>query len=268
MKISNELKTGALVLTAAAVLMAVLYKTGDLSYGKKGYTIVTRLNFAGGVKKYAPVRLSGLEVGEVRKLQMIYNPGETLIEAHLWIEEGYKLRRDSKAIVGTMGLMGEKYIEVTAGSAPEFIVPGDMIESEDPVSMDELMRTFNNVGEDVQLTLGDFRELIRNANGVIGENRQKIGRIVDNLEEASAYATDFTLNIKHHPWKVLQKGKDKSPEEMASFRSEWRKNKLDREAAGESAEVDVEEAISDSEAKNQETTETRTKPRSVFGSRR
>src|SRR5258706_13929825 len=107
-KLSNELKTGAVIVLAAAVLVGMLVRKGDLAVGKKGYMVKTRFESAMGVKKFAPVRLAGVEVGEVRSLRMIYEPSKTMVEAELWVQDGTKLRKDSLAVVSMLGMMGEK----------------------------------------------------------------------------------------------------------------------------------------------------------------
>src|SRR3989338_4392157 len=99
-KLSNELKTGAVIVLALVTLAVILTSTGDLSFGKKGYTVKARFESAMGVKKFAPIRLAGVEVGEVRGLRMIYEPDKTWVEAELWVQEGTKLRKDSVALVG------------------------------------------------------------------------------------------------------------------------------------------------------------------------
>jgi phospholipid/cholesterol/gamma-HCH transport system substrate-binding protein len=223
-KVSNELKTGIVIVVAVGLLVGILYRTGDLSFGKRGYTVKTRFETIQGLKKFAPVRLSGLEVGEIRRLLTIYEPERTLIEAELWVQEGTKLRADSVAVVSTLGLMGEKYVEVHAGVSPDFAKPGALIESKETVSMDDVM-------ENAQLALTDIRRFVNNLDGVIGENRGKVGRIVDNLEETTEYFKEFAEDVKYHPWKVLAKGKEKTPEEIEKLRAERKARKAAEAAA-------------------------------------
>jgi hypothetical protein len=54
----------------------------------------------------------------------------------------------------------------------------------------------------------------------ITENKPKIGNIFDNLEETSENFNEFSQDIKHHPWKILAKGKEMSKEELARERAE------------------------------------------------
>ena len=235
-KVSNELKTGVAVLGSVLILAGILYKTGDLNFGKKGYLINTEFSFSGGVKKFAPVNLAGVEVGEVQDLTITYDENRTAVEAVLWIEDGVKIRQDSLAVISTLGLMGEKYVEIDAGSSSEFIRPGESIASKDPVRFEELI-------EDAEVVLGELADLLKDAkpkisniltnlDGILETNRPRIDTILVNLEETSEYFRDFSEDIKHHPWKVLAKGKEKTPEQLAAWRAKRRARK-EAEARGE-----------------------------------
>ena len=65
-KISNELKTGVAVLGSVLLLLFVFYRIGALTFHPKGYTVKVEFNRIGGVKQFAPVRLSGMEIGELK----------------------------------------------------------------------------------------------------------------------------------------------------------------------------------------------------------
>ena len=224
-KVSNELKTGLVLVVSILVLVGVLYKTGDLGITQPGYVIKTRFIFSGGLKRNAPVNLAGLEIGEVETLQIIYGPEETVVEADLWIEGGVKIRKDSKAMVTTLGLMGEKYVELTAGTSSEFVQSGDMIPSKVPLRLDDLI-------EKADIVLDEVTELTRNANDVLVDAKPKVSKLLTNLEETSEYFRDFSLNIKHHPWKVLAKGKEKTHQELEHYRLE-RQRRVEAERQGE-----------------------------------
>ena len=56
-KISNEFKTGILVLMCLIALGAMLLKVGNFGLFKKGYTVKSQFRYTAGVKKNAPVRL-------------------------------------------------------------------------------------------------------------------------------------------------------------------------------------------------------------------
>ena len=214
MKITNEAKTGAMVIVCLLALGALLMKVGNFTFFKKGYTLKSQFHYTAGVKKHAPVRLSGVDVGEVRDILLNYGD-DTSIQLVLWFEDGVKLRADSKAYVTTLGLMGEKYIEIKAGTAAaDYVKPGESIPAEDPMRLEELFEMAKKVGDDVGHMAKDISRVATHVDEAVVENKPKLNAIFDNFEETSENFRDFSQDIKFHPWKVLMKGKERTKEEM------------------------------------------------------
>jgi phospholipid/cholesterol/gamma-HCH transport system substrate-binding protein len=200
--------------------------------------IKSHFHFTGGVKKNSPVRLSGVDVGEVKDIRVIYGD-DTVVEVDLWLEDGTKVRRDSRAYVTTLGMMGEKYIEIKAGtSAAEYATAGDLIPGDDPVRLEELIEIGTKVATDIGQMAKDISKVANHVDDAIQGNRSKLDNIFDNLEETSENFNDFSQDVKFHPWKVLAHGKETSKEEMARDRAEKRAARQARRAA-----VAAEEAV-------------------------
>lgn len=232
MKISNETKTGLFVLICLAALFGLLIKVGNFTFFKQGYEIKTLFKFSGGVKKNAPVRLSGVDVGEVRGIRLLYGDSSTEAEVTLWLEEGTKVRKDAIASVATLGLMGEKYVEIKPGASQEFVSRGEPIQSDEPFSLEELVDIGKKVAADISKTSQDISKVANRADEVIGhvddlikENRPKIDGLFDNLEETAENFNDFSQDVKYHPWKVLMKGKEVSKDQLLRDREARRVQK-------------------------------------------
>lgn len=214
LKVTNEAKTGLLVLISLAALGGLILKVGNFTLLQKGYNIRCQLHYSAGVKKHAPVRLSGVDVGEVKDIQIQYGD-DTKVELLLWLQDGVKVRLDSKAYVTTLGLMGEKYIEMKVGSlAAEYAKEGDLIQGVDPIRLEDLIEMATQIGQDIGQMAKDVSKLANSVDTTIQENKPKLGRIFDNLEDTSENFKDFSQDIKYHPWKILAKGKEKTKEEM------------------------------------------------------
>ncbi len=223
LKMTNEAKTGLLVLICVLALGALLLKVGNFSLMRKGFTLKSRLNYTAGVKKHAPVRLSGVDIGEVEAINVIYGD-ETIVELSLRIDEGSKIRLDSKAYVTTLGLMGEKYIEIKAGtSKTDYAKDGDTILAQDPVRLEELVQMGTQVAGQIGKMADDISKVAQHVDGAVVDNKPKVDGIFNNFEETSENFRDFSQDIKYHPWKVLAKGHEKSKEEMERDRLERQK---------------------------------------------
>ena len=214
-KFTNEAKTGALVLICALTLLGTLLKVSNFKFFQEGYIVKCKLHYSAGVKKHAPVRLSGVDVGEVRAIHIL-DDAETQVELDLWIQEGIKIYKDSTAYVTTLGLMGEKYIEIKAGTAAAGAVKNsDGIPGEDPIRLEELFKMGTQVAESVDHMAKDISRVAQSVDQAVGDNRKKLDKIFDNLQETSGNFKDFSEDIKYHPWKILMKGKEKTKEEIA-----------------------------------------------------
>jgi phospholipid/cholesterol/gamma-HCH transport system substrate-binding protein len=208
-RLTAEVKTGIMVVCCFAILVWLVAKTGDFTIftGDEGYNIKVVFGFASGIAENAPVRLAGVEVGKVERIDLEYQP-ETRAVLTLWLKSDTKIRKDSQAHINTLGLMGEKYIEVTAGKAEEFLKEGDVIIGEEPFQMEKLFKKGEKLAEQMDMALTDFRALTKNLNGVVTDNKQGINNIVLNLDATSVNFRDFSEDIKDHPWKLLMKGKE------------------------------------------------------------
>lgn len=204
---TNEMKVGLLVVVCILILIGFLYKTGSFDFKKEGYEVKVIFNVVAGVQRNAPVRLAGVEIGQVKDIKLSYDK-KTKVEATLLLDENAKIRTDSRAYITALGLMGEKYIELTSGSenAP-FLQPYGIINGEDPLEFDALARKGETIADALEETLANVKKLAENSNLVITDNKEKIDAIFDNLEVTSQNFKEFSEDVKRNPWKLMGKGK-------------------------------------------------------------
>lgn len=136
-----ELWVGAAVLLAAAGFLAWSLPTGWLGAGRGGYELRAAFPDVDGIEKGTDVRLAGVPVGRVSRVEL--NPQTYMAEASLHLPDDLRLPRDSAAVIRTDGLLGGSYIELQPGGAPDDLAPGDEIEDvQGAVSLLSLMMKF------------------------------------------------------------------------------------------------------------------------------
>ena len=203
MKLTNEMKTGIVVVAAIAVAAMFWLKTAKP--GSSPYKLKTYFNHADGIKPDTIVKLSGIDVGRVVGIKFNYEP-ETKIEVTLSVDKEARVREDSIAYIATSGMIGDAYIGLTSGSADAvFVKPGAIIASEDPIEMRKFWKKADAIANNLDSTLAELKKLAENANSVVKDNRSRIDNIVVNMEKTSANFKDFSEDIKQHPWKLLSK---------------------------------------------------------------
>ena len=104
------------------------------------------------------VTLSGLKVGVVGELKFTTRNNQQGILIELKIDKDYadRITPSSKAVVKTMGILGDKYVDISLGNPSEPpLQAGMFIRSEAPVNANELFA-------DAAAALSDLKGLVRN----------------------------------------------------------------------------------------------------------
>jgi phospholipid/cholesterol/gamma-HCH transport system substrate-binding protein len=167
------------LLIAALALIAIGEKSG-LFEGKT--TLHVYFNDINGLVVGAPVRLGGLDVGTVEDIEF---PGDLSVsEAHvtLSVKSRYmeRVRLDSVAFIDSKGLLGDKLINITLGSAdqPE-LQEGATLKTRKSPSMEDL-------ANQAEKTLAAATDVIRSTDTLIGElatdqAKEDVGRILHSV---------------------------------------------------------------------------------------
>ncbi len=209
---SFELKIGIFIFIGIILLIYVVFSIGDFLF-EPGYNIKVSMSFADGVQEGAPVRLAGIEVGEVKTTRVFQDPetNQTKVELLLWLTKEAKVEKDATVLINTLGLIGEKYVEIVPGTAGSPLLKDkSTIAGFDSISMQKMTQK----GYDVVLKL---EKMIDSINYVLEKVKAKEGtigkllmedKIYKDLEEITAGIKEMVEDIKRHPWKLLQKPKE------------------------------------------------------------
>ena len=193
-----ELKVGVFILVGIAILFLIVFSMGDINLSKKGYRITAVFNFASGIGPGAPVRLAGVGIGKVDGIRISYSEGDKKTKARLiaWIQDDARIEKDAVVTINTLGLLGEKYLEIFPGTnGTPLLKNNDAIVGRDPVPMEKVTENLATLSESVRTIV----ERLKNGEGTIGKLLTE-EKIYNDLEA-------FVADIKKHPWKLLNKPK-------------------------------------------------------------
>ncbi|HWP41807.1 MAG TPA: MlaD family protein, partial [Blastocatellia bacterium] len=119
----SELRVGILAVATIVILIVfILSVTGDISIFRNTRTYTTRFNAAEGLKEGDEVRLAGKRVGQVSSVDFGAIPttkDEKPIVVTMTVnaeEVGDRIRADSQAVLGQQGFLGDRVIDITAGT--------------------------------------------------------------------------------------------------------------------------------------------------------
>jgi phospholipid/cholesterol/gamma-HCH transport system substrate-binding protein len=195
-----ELKVGLFVFIGLAILVVFVLSIGGFKTWSSGYRINLVFNFVNGVKLGAPVRFAGVDVGEVKKITLQSNPEQNRMDVCLevWVRDFVRIPVDSTVWVNTLGLLGEKYVEIIPGkNYVNVIEENQSLTGVDPVPTHELF----SKAESIMGNLDSGIARIMNKEGTVG--KLLYDDTVYNELEA------LIKDVRKNPWKLLNKTKEK-----------------------------------------------------------
>lgn len=212
---SIEVKVGALILVSLAILGGFILVMGGLSF-EKTYSVFVDFDNPGGLQSGASVRVAGVKVGSVKELAFLGGKVDpktgrrTLVRAKVAIEERVRdaIHSDADFYVTTQGVLGEQFLAIEPGSPDKpVLAESAIVKGIDPPRLDlflakayELLDTTVQGIKNNRELLGDIATntagLLKGLNVLVTDNRERIDRIVANVEEMSAEAKLLTHDAR------------------------------------------------------------------------
>jgi phospholipid/cholesterol/gamma-HCH transport system substrate-binding protein len=184
----SELRVGLFVLVGLLILaVAIFYVTGAGVFGPK-YRIKTYLPEVSGLSTGAPVRLDGVEIGNVEKIALVPRehgkPPDHMhkIEVVMRIDRRYKndILTDSAASLVTEGLLGNRYVNIQRGYTGTPIQEGQTVPGSEEKAIKEVVERSADV-------LANLNVLSQSAQDLIGGIQEGKGTLGKLLTDEQAY---------------------------------------------------------------------------------
>jgi phospholipid/cholesterol/gamma-HCH transport system substrate-binding protein len=135
---SRDLAVGLFVLIGLGAVGYLSLNLGGASFsGNGGLELHATFNQIGGLAERAPVRISGVKVGNVTRIEL----GEDMrARVTLDVDAELALPIDSSASIRTAGLLGDQFIELEPGAEDQLLAPGGEIAlTESALSIEKLV---------------------------------------------------------------------------------------------------------------------------------
>lgn len=193
-----ELKVGVFVFIGLLIFSIFILSIKSIKSFASTYNLNVMFGFVNGVKVGAPVRFAGVDVGEVKDIDVYFDESQhkTRVNTLISIEKGVKVPVGSAVWINTLGLLGEKYVEIMpAANDSEFYQAGSSLAGKDPVAMHEVGELLQRVATGLDDMIGQMHT----GEGTIGKLIYD-SRLYEDIEEMFA-------DLKKNPWKLLHKPK-------------------------------------------------------------
>jgi phospholipid/cholesterol/gamma-HCH transport system substrate-binding protein len=172
----RDLRVGALALAALALLAVAILTIGQRQQVFVRHTRY-QTSFANvtGLQSGAAVRLSGVDVGFVEAIDLPTDPEQIRIRVRFSVDADYteRIREDSEVSIKTIGLLGDKYLEIRAGSpASPRVLEGGRVRGRDPAEVAEFVASGEDLIQNLISISGSLKVILHRieaGEGLLGE---------------------------------------------------------------------------------------------------
>jgi phospholipid/cholesterol/gamma-HCH transport system substrate-binding protein len=190
---TQRFRVGLFVLTGLAIFSVGTFLIGrqNMEFGSY-YRLRSDFHTVAGLNEGADVRVGGIHKGRVRYIRLPKKPdGEVSIYMDLEKETLAVVKKDSVASIQSQGLLGDKYVEISFGSAgAEGLKDGETIESQPPFDVSDLFQKANMILDTSQGALENLSFITGKINGGQGT----VGKLINDptlYQQASAGVTSL-----------------------------------------------------------------------------
>lgn len=249
-----KVRLGAFIIGGIVLFVLAIFIIGkQKNLFNPVFKVSTKFQNVSGLQVGSVVRFSGINVGTVDNIQII---NDSMVKVDLLIKNDVKkfIHTDSKAGIGSEGIIGDKIIVLSQGSASTQIVKeSQYIQSIEPIETDAIMRSLETTAGNAAIASSEITDImikINSGEGTLGRLIQddkmasNIDQTLSNLNSGSKKLDENMEAAKHN---FLLKGyfnKKKKAEEKKKKEAEKAK-----EDAAEKAKKEAEEKAKKSSKK-------------------
>jgi phospholipid/cholesterol/gamma-HCH transport system substrate-binding protein len=199
LKLTAEAKVGLLVLAGSVVLLWMTFAVGKFEFGeKKGYVVITVFDSVAGLDEKAAVRMAGVKIGTVEKVELADSRARLVLR----IAPGVRIKRGAHAMIKTLGLLGEKYVEIVPAPPAErsyhdrsdagAIQDGEEISvTVSPSDVDKLIGQLSAISDDIKQVTASLRQVFGSERGT-----RSMEDILADLRATTGNIREFSSSLR------------------------------------------------------------------------
>lgn len=179
-----QLRVGLTVLFASITLAVLIFlMTGTTGLFTRKLILYSFVDNAGGLRVSAPVRLQGVDIGNVSQISVVPNPPNKVLPVRIVMKVNAKfesfLKKDSSVRLSTAGVLGETFVDIDSTSAKGAMVrDGDSLPAQDVPDIQDVVRSS-------QSTLQNVDVLVRRVDRIVAaieSGQGSIGKLIYDKE--------------------------------------------------------------------------------------
>jgi len=193
---TSTVRLGAFIIFGLLAFGVMVFLLGNKQFlFSSTYDINAAFESVAGLDEGAPVRAGGVRIGTVKGIQLPHRPQDKItVELELASSTRDVIKKDSIATIETEGLLGNKYVAVTFGSAEaEEVRSGDTIESQPSVDYGDVAKKASEMLDSAKQAVDSSKVAIGNINDATDDMKSIAGKMNSGQGTMGALLNDRSL---------------------------------------------------------------------------
>jgi phospholipid/cholesterol/gamma-HCH transport system substrate-binding protein len=174
-----ELRVGLLVVVGAGLLIFILAIVGsNIKLFTPEYRLMLFVPNIEGLVNGSMVTLAGRKIGFVNDMRFVQVEGQNGVQVELKLDKSFqdRITDHSQAIIRTIGLLGDKYVDISLGSPGEKVLTeGEYLKMISSVDFEVFTSKLNTSIDDFAATLASMRHITKRL------DEEDLGRFVRSM---------------------------------------------------------------------------------------
>ncbi len=174
----SQLRVGLTVVFASITLAVLIFlMSGQGGILTRKIVLKSYFDNSGGLRVGAPVRLEGVDIGNVTRLRIVPDKPMTPVEVTMKVSTQYafNLRKDSVTMLETAGVLGETYVDIVSASAkgPQ-AVDGDILPTREHPDLNDVVRASQGTLQNLDALLKRLDRIV----AFVESGQGSIGKVI------------------------------------------------------------------------------------------
>lgn len=196
-RIGREVVSGIAIFVAFIIFIFGFLYLKNVTFKAGAYQITIHFPDITGLEPGDKVSYAGLQVGKVKHFGL--ENGQVIVHAELNPE--FKLPRDSRALIKSLGMVGEKFIDIVPGTESAFLQEGDRIEGAVAGDLTDITDSAGELMKQAEELLAQIQKAFANifdhsSQNHLKESIEHLNEISKSINDNSGHLENTLINVE------------------------------------------------------------------------
>jgi len=182
---------GLFFIFGIAMLVAVVFIVGlERGFSEPKFQVPVLFKEVGGLNYGAPIRISGLSVGNVGTIEFLDEEigGRNLkVTMNIYKKYETQFRKCSRVAIKTEGVLGEKFIEISSDPLRKPFDLSEPVLGQDLLDVEDIAKVVAETATSLQSTTDNANKLMADMQNLSEKSRRLMNRIEEKVIEGNLF---------------------------------------------------------------------------------